>query len=527
MLKQFLSAATLTAAIATAQSPLTSIYQGGNGLGTGSTIYFDLILSAPLTITQIDVNSSSPVNTSGTIDVRWCANSYVGNDTNAGAWTLVSSGSLVAQGGGIATPVTITPFALPPGNYGMAITFVGIGQNYTNGTGTTVPGTGSNQTYSNTELTLLAGASSGGAPGTAICCNPRVFNGALHYTVGAGGGTFASRTNFGTGCPAASSASSFYELFPNGTFDLSNSSLQLVPTGGGYIVLPGTNAWHTPTGATLPLMDDSVSAAQSLGFMLSYPGGSTNAIYVSSNGFVWAQPNIANGCCVGNAATLRTQGARWCPNWGDLNPVTGGSVQFDTDPMNGAAYVTFTNVPEFGQAQNTNTFQVAFFSTGVVEYRYQNCMQSNRVVLTGWSAGTNSSDPGSVDISASLPIITGFERRPLTLAASARPLVNSNVNLVTSNISASAPFGATILSFAQVNLDLTFLGMPGCFQYTGSEASLLFLPAGAATFTQPITVPNLTGLNLYCQSAVYDPAASLTPFGATSSNGVHLVVGTL
>jgi hypothetical protein len=337
----------------------------------------------------------------------------------------------------------------------------------------------------------------------------------------------ATRTSYGTGCPAASSASTFYELFPNGTFDLSNSSLQLIPTGGGYVVLPGSGAWHTPTGATLPLVDDSVSAAQSLGFTLGYPGGSTNAVYVSSNGFVWAQPSNINGCCSGNAATLRTQGARWCPNWGDLNPVTGGMVQLDTDPVNGAAYVTFTNVPEFGQALNTNTFQVAFFSTGVIEYRYQTCMQTHRVVLVGWSAGTNSSDPGSVDLSANLLIITGLERRPLSLAASARPLVNTNLNLVTSNISASAPFGATILSFAQVSLDLTFLGMPGCFQYTGSEASLLFLPAGAGTFSQQITVPNLAGLNLYCQSAIDDPAAGLTPFGAISSNGVHLVVGTL
>ena len=47
--------------------------------------------------------------------------------------------------------------------------------------GTTVPGTGTNQTYSTNEMTLQAGASSGGAPGTAICCQPRVFNGNIHY----------------------------------------------------------------------------------------------------------------------------------------------------------------------------------------------------------------------------------------------------------------------------------------------------------------------------------------------------------
>lgn len=69
--------------------------------------------------------------------------------------------------------------------------------------------------------------------------------------------------------------------------------------------------------------------------------------------------------------------------------------------------------------------------------------------------------------------------------------------------------------------------MPGCFQYTSGDVSLLFLPAGATTFSQPLVVPNLVGFNLYCQSAVYDPAAGLTPFGAISSNGVNLRIGTL
>ena len=84
MLKHF----TLFGALATAvvaQSPLTTIYTGGNGLGAGSTIYFNVVLNAPLTFTQIDVNSSSVANTAGSITVRWCNNTYVGNDTNAAA----------------------------------------------------------------------------------------------------------------------------------------------------------------------------------------------------------------------------------------------------------------------------------------------------------------------------------------------------------------------------------------------------------------------------------------------------------
>ena len=158
-------AALFAAASLVAQSPLTTIYAGGNGLGAGSTIYFNVVVSAPLTFTQIDVNSSSTIGTPGTIEVRWCASTYVGNDTIPTAWTLGGSGPVTSAGSGVPTACTLTPFTLAPGNYGMAVTFVGVGQNYTNGNGTTSPGTGTNQTYSTSELQLLAGASTGGSPG--------------------------------------------------------------------------------------------------------------------------------------------------------------------------------------------------------------------------------------------------------------------------------------------------------------------------------------------------------------------------
>ena len=56
--------------------------------------------------------------------------------------------------------------------------------------------------------------------------------------------------------------------------------------------------------------------------------------------------------------------ARWCALWNDLNPGSGGTVQFDQDVPNGAAYVTFTGVPEYASA-NSNTFQFAFFAAAV------------------------------------------------------------------------------------------------------------------------------------------------------------------
>ncbi|MCC7065629.1 MAG: hypothetical protein IT456_22680, partial [Planctomycetes bacterium] len=56
MLKQLLGGAILATALALpAQSPLTTLYAGGNGLGGNTAVYFDLTVNAPLTINQLDV----------------------------------------------------------------------------------------------------------------------------------------------------------------------------------------------------------------------------------------------------------------------------------------------------------------------------------------------------------------------------------------------------------------------------------------------------------------------------------------
>ena len=75
---QFSAVGLLAAASLVAQSPLSTVMLGGNGLGAGSTIYFDVVLNAPLTFLQFDVNSSSTSGTVGSLDVRWVPNTYVG-----------------------------------------------------------------------------------------------------------------------------------------------------------------------------------------------------------------------------------------------------------------------------------------------------------------------------------------------------------------------------------------------------------------------------------------------------------------
>ncbi|MCA8976689.1 MAG: hypothetical protein KDC98_18350 [Planctomycetes bacterium] len=341
------------------------------------------------------------------------------------------------------------------------------------------------------------------------------------------GPNVALSTPYGDGC--YEQFASFYEVFPANSFDLSNQAIELVAAGAGYVVLPSAPNWNAPTAAAtvLPLGNDAVSAAQSLGFTLPYPGGSTAAVHVSSNGFAWAQPSTDTGCCNGSAAQLLSQGARWCPLWADLNPAAGGTVYFEQDPANSAAYVTFVNVPEAGTS-SSNTFQIAFFATGSVQYRFQQCAIGSHVTLTGWSPGGGALDPRSDDLSASLPIVTQPDAVPLGINAAARPIVNTAVPLLVAGIPAGSPLGAFVggTSYFDPGLPLASLGMAGCSQYVSLEVSTAFVPVsggGSFNFMVP-NDPGLSGTHVYMQAAVL--AAGVNALGVLTSNGVDLRVGT-
>jgi hypothetical protein len=126
------------------------------------------------------------------MDVYTVPTTRVGNETNIAAWTLVASGSGVGQGANNPTPVDVTDFTLGTGQYGIALVIgATCGHDYTNGTGT-------NQVFSNADLTISAGAASN-VPFTAGIFDPRVWNRTLYYT-SQGGVACASSGTVGTGC---------------------------------------------------------------------------------------------------------------------------------------------------------------------------------------------------------------------------------------------------------------------------------------------------------------------------------------
>jgi hypothetical protein len=522
-----------------AQSPLTTLYAGGNGLGANSTIYFDLQLNAPLVFTQLDVNCSSGVNTAGSIEVRWTTGTYVGNDTNAGAWTLGATATLVSAGNNQPTSCSLTPFALPAGNYGFAVTFLGVGQSYTNGNGTSTPGTGTNQTYSTNELTLLAGGSAGGPPGTAIVNTPRVFNGAIHYQSG-GGGTIAQRSTYGTGCYRR--LSSFYELFSSSAaFDLSNTAISMLPTGNGYTVLPGITAYVPPSaGATTLTMTDDSQVTVALAVPFPYAGGVTSSLVVCSNGFVSvATGNGTTYTPVVNTMLNAPQTAWW--NWHDYNPgsTSAGAGRVKTEVIGTITYITWDGVYDLGgtSAANANTFQFQFDSgTGIVHLVFQTMSALGNARLVGYSPGGSSTDPGPLDLSAAVPTtftVGSTDQQPLALAASARPILGTTVNLLTSNPTV-AGLGVNFLGFAQIpapGFDLAVIGAPGCpalLDVNQAVGNVIGNAVPGLSMSIALPIPNNTALNglpLFSQSIWLDAAANT--FGMLTSNGVALVLGNL
>jgi hypothetical protein len=525
-----LTLAAAFAAAAIAQSPLTTNYIGGTSLAAGATVYFDLAVAVPVIVGQIDVNSVSAATTAGTLEIRYCSGTYVGNDVNPSAWTLAASGPVVAAGPGLPTVCTLTPFALPPGNYGVAITHIGIAPNYGIGNGT-------NQTYTTAEMTMQCGGTATGAVGTAICCTPRVFNGSIYYTVGGGGGTVAQRTSYGAGCYTR--AASVYENFAtSAAFDLANSGITFLFTGAGYTLLPGITAYVPPsaTATALTLTDDSETAV-TLSAPFVYPGATTSSLTVCSNGFVSVATGNGTAYTPAAATHLAAAQTAW-RNWHDYNPAAAGGGQIKFEEANGVAYITWDGVYDYGgtSTANANTFQFQFeLATGNVHLVFQTISALGNGRLVGYSPGGPSIDLGNTDLSAVLPTtisIGAVDQQPLSLTTSARPLIGTTFNLVTGNATGSN-LGVNFLSFGQIpapGLDLGILGAPGCAALVdvgtavGNLIGNIGLPGVSLSVAFPL--PNSTailGQRVYSQSLWLD--ATQNAFGALTSNGIDLLIG--
>lgn len=168
----------LAVASANANS-ITTLFASNNNGNTGGAIYFDAtIASSPISVTSLDLNTSS---TSPFSDMRVYllpGMTSQGHETNMSLWTQVATGS--GTGAGLNNPTHVTlsnPFLLTGGTlYGIALVAdPSFAHYYTNGNG-------SNQNYSNANLSLFLGSATN-VPFTAPVFSPRVWNGTIYYNV--------------------------------------------------------------------------------------------------------------------------------------------------------------------------------------------------------------------------------------------------------------------------------------------------------------------------------------------------------
>jgi hypothetical protein len=356
----------------------------------------------------------------------------------------------------------------------------------------------------------------------------RLGPGALTVSVGAmvpSGAPAALVSNTGQGCGGVICTTSVYEFFGSpASFDLANSGWTMTYANDSYTVGAVQVGYSSPSGGLLALGDDS-EVAVNLPWSFPYPGGSTNQLWVCSNGFVSA---VSNGTEYNPTVAGHLSGApRWAALWHDLDPSSGGQVRVDIQPS--VVRVTFIAVPNFSGGGSA-TFQYWFMSTGTVHVKYTTVTGAGNAYLVGYSRGGGATDPGNRDISATLGTpwsLCGASGAAVALNASARPIIGTTLNLTTTNIPNGTLLGLQIFSLTQYNpgVSLAGIGMPGCELYLGLDLMTTFLTPGSSA-SVPYTVPgdpSLAGITLMSQSATLTPG--INPFGFASSNGVVMVLG--
>lgn len=549
--------ALLVVAGSSAQSPLAMPFAANNSGTAGWTLFcnLDVVAAAGITITAVDVNcGTTPVGTVGEVELYVGPTSYVGNVLNPAPWSLAERGGVIAGGNNVpAFSCLGDGVFLPPGPHAIAIRHVGVGVAFTNGTST-------NLTGATGDVHLTAGAACNGLF-TGSSFSPRVWNGNLHYTVGNVPGTgCAQSASVGAGCHRGTTT--FYETFASlAACDFAGGvgneqvlgAVRVVPEG--YQVVAGGPAWFPPAGPKLldnapfpnTIGDTQFSRGLNLPFVFPFPGGSTSVLHAASDGYLLLASTSSNACDASpTAGELLAQGPRLCPLWGNLhaslnestNPASG--IYFDVDPIGQAAYVTWLDVADRSGSvpaagATSVSVQIALFPSGYFEFRYRALVPNTTGApfLVGMSKGVADGlvaiDPGSLDLSASLPLLTaGPDDRPLVHAVGL-PRLGTNFDLLVRDVENLVPLAFLFLGDTALpaGVSLAAFGAPECAVFTSANLTMVAipaaLPAGTAAVAMPI--PNdvaLVGVTIASQAAAFTTKNAL---GLLASNGVTWTVG--
>ncbi|HZN41002.1 MAG TPA: hypothetical protein VFD82_19505 [Planctomycetota bacterium] len=335
---------------------------------------------------------------------------------------------------------------------------------------------------------------------------------------------------YGAGCPLQTgiSGASFYETFTGASLDLDNLEFELTPIGTvGYQVQATSNSFFTGYVNVVPLGDDQ-SIDQVLPFPFPNPGGVCTTAGFCSNGFVWMD-NFNNGApAAPYVPAFLFEGPRIAAMWTDIDLTAGGTAYYDATPT--VAYFTWFDAPDYYNPSLRSTFQIQLFSDGRIKLCYQGLnLGATRPALAGYGLGGALHDPGSVDITASVPFTSGTGLLPVTLDwRGTPPVLGQLFPMETGNLRPSAVAGLLVVGVTKFDpgVPLAALGMQDCFARASLDLLLGFVATPPTTQLNLLTIPGqaaFVGFQLHAQVAILDPG--ITQFGLATSNGGTMTLG--
>jgi len=156
-------------------SSLATLFDRDSSSGSGSILYFDVDVLRPsgILVSELDTNTTKPINSTFGLEVYLKAGTHVGATSDAGAWTLISSGTGVSQGPDAPSLVDVDDFQIPFGLHALGLRITGGGHAFSYASG-------ASSSAANADVALTFGQ----LQHTAFVSFPnpsRVWNGALRY----------------------------------------------------------------------------------------------------------------------------------------------------------------------------------------------------------------------------------------------------------------------------------------------------------------------------------------------------------
>jgi len=153
---------------------LQSLFATNNSGAVGGAVYYNVTTTNNLFLTGLDVNTSVAAGTPLTLDLYYHSGTYAGNEGSSAGWTARTAAHGVAAGVDLPSHMEFNePVLIGVGTFGLAVVARNFEHRYTNGTG-------SNQVYSDSNITLTTGSATN-VPFTAPVFSPRVANTKIYY----------------------------------------------------------------------------------------------------------------------------------------------------------------------------------------------------------------------------------------------------------------------------------------------------------------------------------------------------------